>query len=680
MKKEIIKDHVKKKIIFPIIFVGLILYSYSIILALGNLTIQLPSQTVYQGDQFNISINVSGITDLYGYQLDISYNPNIINYTGIEEGPFLKSDGADTYFSSPDTSSPGILKNILGTRQKEIPGLSGNGILAKLYFKALNPGTTYINISGDKLINSSVDEMLHNTINKSITIQADTNYPIFSNYLESPNDPATYLFNQVYSFSSTVLNTNGTVGIEFNGKNYTATNSSNVFSVSISGLSAGLYSYYRWGYGNGYNKLFNKSSSFTYTINKASLTGSLTSSATWNIIYGTSTIISYSDANQGDSDVVYKVFRDNIDKGLGETITLGVGTYQYKLNSTGGQNYSANPNLNSQTLTINQASTTTTLTTTPATPITYLQACNFSCSNSAGLSTILYIDNVDKSSEKGLNIIRAAKPSGYVVSCNSTGNQNYTGSSQQTNYVINKANSVVYTYLNNSRADITINQFDSILLNGSRINGEGIIQLYKNGALINQGTPNINNLTTFNTLGLYNITTIYSATQNYTASYETWWVTVAVDNIYPQFSNYQDNNDTVALNGTGIFNVTVINTNGTVLLEINNTNYSASLNSGKYIASVYLVNRTYNYRWISFGNGFAHNINSSTIMSYTVLNYLFEDINMDRKVNVLDLILVATSVGGSGCNSANNYCQRKDVNRDTYVDIKDLVRVARKIQ
>lgn len=42
--------------------------------------------------------------------------------------------------------------------------------------------------------------------------------------------------------------------------------------------------------------------------------------------------------------------------------------------------------------------------------------------------------------------------------------------------------------------------------------------------------------------------------------------------IYPQFSNYQDNNATINGSGTAFFNVTLENTNGTVLLEINGTN------------------------------------------------------------------------------------------------------------
>ncbi|MBU0958098.1 MAG: hypothetical protein KKF56_04805, partial [Nanoarchaeota archaeon] len=49
----------------------------------------------------------------------------------------------------------------------------------------------------------------------------------------------------------------------------------------------------------------------------------------------------------------------------------------------------------------------------------------------------------------------------------------------------------------------------------------------------------------------------------------------SVDNLYPTFSNYWDDNATLNNSGVGGFNVTLTNTNGTVIFEINNTNITA---------------------------------------------------------------------------------------------------------
>lgn len=94
----------------------------------------------------------------------------------------------------------------------------------------------------------------------------------------------------------------------------------------------------------------------------------------------------------------------------------------------------------------------------------------------------------------------------------------------------------------------------------------------------------------------------------------------ASDSIYPTFSTYWDNNATLKNSGLGLFNVTILNTNGTVFLEINNTNVTASnVSADVYNASYsFTLNGTYSYKWISFGNGSTNKQNISAIRSYFV--------------------------------------------------------------
>lgn len=94
------------------------------------------------------------------------------------------------------------------------------------------------------------------------------------------------------------------------------------------------------------------------------------------------------------------------------------------------------------------------------------------------------------------------------------------------------------------------------------------------------------------------------------------------DVIFPQFTNYYDNNASLVGFGLALFNVTVTNTNGTVFLEVNGTNnYTASnLTLNVYNVSLNLSNYTYSYKWIGIGNGISKNINSSIIRYYTLNN------------------------------------------------------------
>ncbi|MFA5953612.1 MAG: hypothetical protein WC812_03395, partial [Candidatus Pacearchaeota archaeon] len=193
---------------------------------------------------------------------------------------------------------------------------------------------------------------------------SDTVYPQFSNYTETPTNASNYSYEQIYSINSTIVNTNGTVWLEFNGVNYSATNLSvNNFGVYLTnGLSAGSYSYIWWAYGNGTNNNLNSSQSRDYYVNKTSLTATLTNDKTWTRDYdGTPNVLGISESNNGDGDVIYKIYRDGIDKGNSDSIS-SAGTYSLVLNSTGGTNYSSFPSLNSNTLIINPIQSSVNLT------------------------------------------------------------------------------------------------------------------------------------------------------------------------------------------------------------------------------------------------------------------------------------------------------------------------------
>lgn len=124
-------------------------------------------------------------------------------------------------------------------------------------------------------------------------------------------------------------------------------------SIKTIEMSVGQSIGYMWYfYDNAGNE--NVSEVYSFTVTKATPIGSLSSTGGWSITYPTTTTISYSESNPGDGDVTYKIYRDGIDVGPGETSPSGAGTYNYVLNTTGGVNYSTSANMDSETLTINQ--------------------------------------------------------------------------------------------------------------------------------------------------------------------------------------------------------------------------------------------------------------------------------------------------------------------------------------
>ena len=91
------------------------------------------------------------------------------------------------------------------------------------------------------------------------------------------------------------------------------------------------------------------------------------------------------------------------------------------------------------------------------------------------------------------------------------------------------------------------------------------------------------------------------------------------DTTYPQFTDYDmTENNTEA--GDKIFNVTVTFTNGTVWLDFDNYNWSASNIAGDtYEATVTGKDAgTYSYNWGAFGSGTENLINVSNTFDYTI--------------------------------------------------------------
>ena len=92
-------------------------------------------------------------------------------------------------------------------------------------------------------------------------------------------------------------------------------------------------------------------------------------------------------------------------------------------------------------------------------------------------------------------------------------------------YIIRKANSSITLLINNSQNNLTLENGDFVLINGTLINGESQLALYSDGVLINYSSNPIENLS-FLSLGVKNITLVYNETQNYSNSIETLWINI----------------------------------------------------------------------------------------------------------------------------------------------------------
>jgi hypothetical protein len=102
------------------------------------------------GDTFSVNITVSNVTDLDGWQFNLYYQSTILNATNYSEGPFLKTGGSTTFFSTVNftdhyNATYGVVT--LNDLRMSIPtGVNGSGTVATINFTVIGSGSSVLHL------------------------------------------------------------------------------------------------------------------------------------------------------------------------------------------------------------------------------------------------------------------------------------------------------------------------------------------------------------------------------------------------------------------------------------------------------------------------------------------------------------------------------------------------------
>ncbi|MFW5794712.1 MAG: LamG-like jellyroll fold domain-containing protein, partial [Bacillota bacterium] len=174
-------------------------------------------------------------------------------------------------------------------------------------------------------------------------------------------------------------------------------------------------------------------------INKGNPIASLTNDRSWSFTYDTTLAnIGVSESNIGDGDLNYDIWKDNVNVGSGDSEATA-GNYNYKINTTGGVNWSSADNMDANILNISKAIPSLTLSVTNSTyPNNF--SINISEDNlgDEDLDYKLFIedDNVINSSSATYEDLLSVGI--YNIKYNTSGGQNYTSNSLTDSFTINK--------------------------------------------------------------------------------------------------------------------------------------------------------------------------------------------------------------------------------------------------
>jgi general secretion pathway protein D len=126
--------------------------------------------TVPVGQETRLDVSVTGVKDLYGSILTISYDPKVVDFKAAAEGGFLKKDNQQTSFLFSNNVKAGTV-DIYLTRIGDVGGIEGAGLLCSVMFQGRSAGTSQVLFKSVKLGNFNREQLKVDIIPAKITVK-----------------------------------------------------------------------------------------------------------------------------------------------------------------------------------------------------------------------------------------------------------------------------------------------------------------------------------------------------------------------------------------------------------------------------------------------------------------------------------------------------------------------------
>ena len=133
----------QKQVIMLALTVGITILTWSTAVGSAATTVSFDPEevTVQLGQTFYLDIAVSNITEIYAFQFDVKWNRKYLELVSVREGEKLKEGDALTYWIEPlldEGNTYNTARNAAASRLGMDHGVNGSGVLARIFFRALN--------------------------------------------------------------------------------------------------------------------------------------------------------------------------------------------------------------------------------------------------------------------------------------------------------------------------------------------------------------------------------------------------------------------------------------------------------------------------------------------------------------------------------------------------------------
>jgi hypothetical protein len=146
------------------------------------------------GDTFTVDINIAAVTDLYAWEIRLSWKPDLLDFVSVAKGPFLGQGGMTFFASTVDQAAGEALfgETLVGG----IPGVSGSGLLATVTFRAEEAGKCDLHFAETALVDSTLTDIPHSAEDGAFATPQEANlvgrsaWPEHRHYVISKDEDA----------------------------------------------------------------------------------------------------------------------------------------------------------------------------------------------------------------------------------------------------------------------------------------------------------------------------------------------------------------------------------------------------------------------------------------------------------------------------------------------------------
>ena len=132
-------------------------------------SVQVLPASVSVGDTFTVNVNITDVTDLFGFGFDLNFDPTILSAQSVNEGAFLPGGGTTFFIAGSIDNVGGSIAGNADTLLGAISGVSGSGTLLTCQFLAIGAGTSDLSLVNALFLDSNLDGIPATLVDGTVT-------------------------------------------------------------------------------------------------------------------------------------------------------------------------------------------------------------------------------------------------------------------------------------------------------------------------------------------------------------------------------------------------------------------------------------------------------------------------------------------------------------------------------